>query len=278
MDFHGVHGTVRFTFVRHGESEANRDGVIQGRIPSRLTELGRRQAAETGAWFRERPPAVILTSPLTRARQTAEIIAAEAGLAEVREMEALTEIDAGIFSGLTRAQCAERHPAEWKTFQSFGWESVPGSEKVKDLRARAQAAWDRLIGLAGEGASSLLCITHSGFLQWMIRSTLGLESWMPLFSTSGNCAITQLLVDNRPQNSAQESYYVNWVMINTPPSCAEESCGGAAAPAAGAWTSPVLTIVDSRPTARVQSIHDGNTRPHVEIPFKGREEGAPLKV
>ncbi len=222
IDFRRVHGTVRFYFVRHGESEANRDGVIQGRIPSRLTEKGRQQAAEAGAWFRERPPALVLTSPLTRALQTAEIIASEAGLPGPTVMEELTEIDTGLFSGLSRVQCAERHPQEWKTFQSRGWESVPGAERVKDLLVRAGAVWERLIGTAGEGATSVLCVTHSGFLQWLIKSTLGMESWMPLFSTSGNCAITQLLVDNRPQDAAMESYYANWVMINTPPSCAEE--------------------------------------------------------
>jgi len=221
IDFHRVHGTVRFYFVRHGESEGNRDGVIQGRLPSLLTEKGRRQAREAGAWFKDNPPDLVLTSPLTRARETADIIAAEAGVRNLHEADKLTEIDAGIFSGLTRVQCAERHPAEWKAFNSRGWESVPGVEKVAELTARAHSMWDRLIGLAAEGASSILCVTHSGFLQWMIHSTFGLESWMPLVSTSGNGAVTLLLVDNRPQEGGEDSYYVNWVMINTPPSCAQ---------------------------------------------------------
>ncbi len=72
-------GTVDFYFMRHGESEGNRDGIMQGRTPFRLTETGRAQAREMGAWFRGRGIDLVLTSPLPRASETAAIVAAAAG-------------------------------------------------------------------------------------------------------------------------------------------------------------------------------------------------------
>jgi broad specificity phosphatase PhoE len=223
IDFHPIRGTARFYFVRHGESEGNKAGVIQGRVPSRLTEKGRDQARETGRWFRTRGVDLILTSPLTRASQTAGIIAEEAGVEEIQSLEELSEIDTGIFSGLTRAEASARYPFEWKTFNAKGWESVPGAEKIGDLSSRAHAVWSRLVELFTEGTHTILSVTHSGFLQWIIRSTFGLDSWMPLISTSGNCAITLLKVENHLQSEGGSSYYVNWVMINMPPSAASEA-------------------------------------------------------
>ena len=52
VDLRWFGGTADFYFIRHGESEANRDGVIQGRAPSRLTDTGAEQARQAGEWFR----------------------------------------------------------------------------------------------------------------------------------------------------------------------------------------------------------------------------------
>ena len=116
----------------------------------------------------------ILSSPLGRARDTAAEIAHALGIPEVETVEELTEIDIGIFAGLTLEQARERHPERYRAFMQESWEGVPGAERIDALYARALAAWQTLIQRHAQGRRSVLAVTHSGFLQWIIRSTLGL--------------------------------------------------------------------------------------------------------
>src|SRR5580704_8037983 len=93
--------------ARHGQTEFNRDGRLQGRIDSPLTELGLDQAAQVGAWFAPRidDPArwTVSTSPLGRARKTAAIIAAASGLGgRVVTDERLIELSIGAWEGKAR--------------------------------------------------------------------------------------------------------------------------------------------------------------------------------
>ena len=58
---------TEFYFLRHGNSEANRAGIYQGRHNSSLSALGREQAGETGGWFAEHEITKVFCSPLARA-------------------------------------------------------------------------------------------------------------------------------------------------------------------------------------------------------------------
>jgi broad specificity phosphatase PhoE len=215
VDLRSIHGTADFYFIRHGESEANREGIMQGRIHSRLTEAGREQAREAGGWFREKSLDLILTSPLARAAETAAIISDRTGL-PAEAVEDLTEIDTGIFTGLSFAQARERYPEAWNTFQRESWEGVPKAEKISELLVRAEAIWARLVAAVGQGRRTVLCVTHSGILQWIIRSTFGSRSWMPLFSASGNCCVSHLRVANAERADGFSGHLATWVTINTP--------------------------------------------------------------
>jgi broad specificity phosphatase PhoE len=217
IDFQSLGGSASFYFTRHGESEGNRDGIMQGRTPSTLTDKGRAQARQAGLWFRSRGIKTIVSSPLARAGQTARIIADETGVSDLRFLDELVEIDTGIFSNLTQAEARAKYPEAWLSFTRESWEGVPGSEKIEEILERTRAAWDRLFDIYREGKETLLCVTHSGFLQWMIRSTLGLTTWMPLLSTGGNCAISLLRVESGPSNEERPFPFVSWEMINVPP-------------------------------------------------------------
>jgi broad specificity phosphatase PhoE len=220
VDFTRLLGTGDFYFVRHGESESNKAGRMQGRGESPLSSRGREQARECGLWFRERKVEVVLTSPLARARATADIIAEAGRIPEVREIGELTEIGTGIFSDLTFREARERHPEAWAAFQRQSWEGVPEAETAAELYARGCAAWGRLFDVFGEGRRRIIAVTHSGFLQWVIRTTVGLRTWMPLFSASANCCISHLRVDNQAENGGMATHYVNWMMLNAPPAAA----------------------------------------------------------
>jgi broad specificity phosphatase PhoE len=212
-DLRDFPGTADFYFIRHGQSESNRDGIIQGRDPSRLTEEGRGQARAAGAWFAARSLDLVLTSPLARAAETAAIIGAECG-APVVSVPELIELDTGIFTGLSFAEAEKRHPESWRAFLGQSWEGVPEAESIQELLQRAELAWGRLSALAGEGKRRLLCVSHGGFLQWVIKSTQGGRSWMPLFGAMGNCAVSHLQVTNTRLAENRRGHHAAWLLIN----------------------------------------------------------------
>jgi broad specificity phosphatase PhoE len=92
---------------------------------------------------------------------------------------------------------------------------VPGAESVDRLYARAMDLWRLLLARAAAGERSILCVTHSGFLQWIIKTTVGQRAWMPLFSASGNCCVSHLRVDNRDIDGGR-ALLANWLLVNAP--------------------------------------------------------------
>jgi probable phosphoglycerate mutase len=131
--------------VRHGQTEFNRDGRFQGQVDSPLTELGIAQAravgerlaalaaADPGEWLIE-------TSPLGRARRTAEIIAETMGLPAPVIEPRLTEVSYGDMESLTRPEVDARWPEFAGVRGIFG--RAPGGETLEAVLARARAWLD----------------------------------------------------------------------------------------------------------------------------------------
>ena len=82
---------AKFYFVRHGQSTANATGIIAGSSDPRLSDLGREQANITGVQLKSYNISVILSSPYTRAKQTADIIAEQIGIKTVNVIDELRE-------------------------------------------------------------------------------------------------------------------------------------------------------------------------------------------
>lgn len=119
-------------FVRHGESEANVLGRMQGRLDSPLSALGREQASVLGAWMAERALTfdAAYCSPLSRARETAEIVCQSLRRPAPLSDPELQEIHAGELQGLDASEIAERFPSFMQRdittlgdFEEFGGES-----------------------------------------------------------------------------------------------------------------------------------------------------------
>jgi uncharacterized phosphatase len=92
--------------VRHGETEWNRVGRVQGRTDIPLNDTGREQARATGRRLRGEAFDAVVSSPLSRAADTAGIIADELGLGEPELIEALVERDYGGAEGMTGDEIA----------------------------------------------------------------------------------------------------------------------------------------------------------------------------
>jgi broad specificity phosphatase PhoE len=211
--FQDLTETTTFYIMRHGESVANADRRMQGRLDFQLNASGRQQAAVAGQWFKDKNVSRVLCSPLARAAETAAIVSAVAGIPEPLVEPLLIELDVGKFSGLTLDEARLRFPLEYQQFTYMSWEGVSDAESVDQLIERAAAAWDRLKAAARESGGNVLALTHGGTIQWLVRRTFGCRSWMPLLTT-GNCGIFELTV--KPVMPGKPAF-LHWKEINLSP-------------------------------------------------------------
>jgi len=115
--------------VRHGQTDANRDGLLLGRSDPSLNPTGRGQAAAAALRVASFGPVRVLSSPLLRARETAEIVAGELGLT-VGLDHRLIEVDYGDHEGTPLAELPRDLQARWRTDPAF---APPGGESLAEV-------------------------------------------------------------------------------------------------------------------------------------------------
>jgi broad specificity phosphatase PhoE len=144
--------------ARHGETDWNRDGRFQGHADPPLNRTGRAQAVELSVALMAEELAAVYSSPLRRALETAEVVAASHGLEPV-QVDSLREVDVGSWSGLTRAEIEQRFPEQFARWRDHGqgWED---GETYEEMGARAVAALLELA--ASHEGERVLAVTHGG--------------------------------------------------------------------------------------------------------------------
>jgi broad specificity phosphatase PhoE len=148
-------------FVRHGETPDNRAGLILGHRDPPLTPRGRRQAAELAPRLAGLGIAALWTSPLRRARETAEILGAQLGIAP-QELEALMESDRGAWEGRRVADLAVEDPAGHAAFEAGAADfAFPGGESLASQQQRTRAALDVICA----GALPAVVVAHVGTIR-----------------------------------------------------------------------------------------------------------------
>lgn len=214
--FDALRGDASFYLVRHGESEGNREKRIQGHTDLPLTEQGIEHASLTGQWFSGHNIDWICSSPLMRARQTANEIARYCDCSPVEDCSELKELDTGTFSNRTFDEIKLNDPGLYADFHARSWEAVPGAESVATIQERARLHWHYLVMKANEGHKHLVSVSHYGFIQWLYKTSFNLDyqTWMPLL-TIGNCAVFHLFVSPRMVGETRH-FYAEWRLINYP--------------------------------------------------------------
>jgi 2,3-bisphosphoglycerate-dependent phosphoglycerate mutase len=144
--------------ARHGETDWNRTSRFQGHADPPLNRTGRRQAAELAAALADEELAAVYSSPLRRAFETAEAVAAAHGLT-VTALEALREVDVGSWEGLTSAEVERRFPEQFARWLDHGqgWDD---GESYDEMGERVVAGLLELAA-AHEG-ERIVAVTHGG--------------------------------------------------------------------------------------------------------------------
>ena len=158
-------GTGRILVVRHGETEWSRDGRHTGRTDLPLTPEGRERAARLAPLLGDWRPALVLSSPLQRARRTAEL----AGLVPEIDPD-LLEWDYGVYEGRTTPEIRETtDDPEWTV-----WTTTTGlGEPLESVGDRAARVLARCRPLLSRGDDVVL-VAHAHLLRILTATWLGM--------------------------------------------------------------------------------------------------------
>jgi probable phosphoglycerate mutase len=151
-------GTPTTTLLlRHGQTEMSVAGRFAGRGDIPLTSAGVAQAAAVAARLADRDVDLVVSSPLSRARDTAQAVAGTTGAPLVVDDD-LAETDFGAWEGLTFAAVMARWPAQLTAWRGDADVAPPGGESFAAVASRVNAALDRL--LAGHGGKTIVVVSH----------------------------------------------------------------------------------------------------------------------
>ncbi len=179
--------------LRHGQTQYNATRRMQGQLDTQLSAVGIEQARAAALLMREAGVSKIVSSDLTRARHTADIIAASLGL-EVTEDARLRETHLGDWQGKTHQEVDSwkegirahwRHHADW---------APPGGESRLDVAKRARPVVDELLqGYPQWEGSAVLLVAHGGTISALTSNLLGFELHQyPLLKGLGNTNTSRL--------------------------------------------------------------------------------------
>ena len=165
---------TRLLLVRHGATQLTAEDRFAGDVGVDLSEDGRFQAQKLAVRLADDPIRAIYASPLSRALETASIIAAPHGLAVATHPE-LREIGHGRWEGLTRHEVEERYPDEYASWETDPFTFAPeGGESGLSVLARALPTL-RAIVIAHAG-ETVLVVSHKATIRLLLSSLLGFDA------------------------------------------------------------------------------------------------------
>ncbi|MBQ9142467.1 MAG: histidine phosphatase family protein [Lachnospiraceae bacterium] len=186
---------MKLYLIRHGETDQNKIKCLQGRTDIELNAYGRELAYKTAEGLREVDFHMIFTSPLKRARETAEIIKGERNIPMIVE-ERIQEISFGAYEGLCYGK--EHYSIPDKDFMNFFdkpecYVTPPGGESFAEVLARTGAFLQELMGKKELADKTILLSTHGCALKALLAAARNTE--LANFWGEGvhkNCAVSLL--------------------------------------------------------------------------------------
>ncbi|ADG97481.1 Phosphoglycerate mutase [Segniliparus rotundus DSM 44985] len=169
--------------LRHGQTDFNFSGRMQGHLNPELNATGREQAARSAEQLARRAPLLIVTSDLIRANQTAQALAEASGLSS-RVDARLRETDLGEWEGRTPEEVEQAHPGAVRQWRSDPSYAPPGGETRLQVGARALELVNELkeqfAPWGEESQRPVVLVAHAGVIGGLTAALLGLPAaeWM----------------------------------------------------------------------------------------------------
>jgi broad specificity phosphatase PhoE len=160
-------------FVRHGETQASRNGGYCGALDVDLTPEGHQMAEEFAAAYKSLPWAAVFCSPLRRTVDTAMPLCKTVGL-EMLLRDGLREIAYGQWEGKTRDEINRRFHDDYVSWLADpGWNAPTGGEKGVDIARRSAMVLDEIERTYPAG--NVLVVSHKATIRIMLCSLLGID-------------------------------------------------------------------------------------------------------
>ena len=160
--------------IRHGQTDWNRAGKIQGMRDIPLNETGRQQARQLAEGMADRPVARVFTSRLKRARETAQILA-DSQRVPLYLVNGLEEISYGDWEGMSMEEIRRRFPEEFAAWWKDPVEGAPpNGESEMDVLIRSARAMEAMkANMAQDGAEAVAVVSHGAticcILSWLLK-------------------------------------------------------------------------------------------------------------
>lgn len=206
--------TRRVLVVRHGETDWNLHGRMQGWAPVPLNDTGREQADSVGRYLaREFDVDRVVASDLERTRETAERVTAHVD-APVSYDSGWRERHVGVYQGLEYEDVIERFPAFalGETGIEAADRTPESGESLLDVRERVVEAWRSLLDDGPEADpaerewETALVVTHGGPIYLLLGHLKGMDARTSLREHSqSNCAVNELRVDGDDAEVVREN-------------------------------------------------------------------------
>jgi len=185
--------TTRILLIRHGETDWNAQGRIQGHLEVPLNTRGLRQADALAQRLAGGSFAAVYSSDLMRARQTAEAVADVCGLS-VQLDKRLREWDLGILAGMSITAALQEQPETFRIYRErIVDRSIPGGESIRQRFARVTESIEE-IACAYRG-ETLVVVSHGGPLGDCYRRALDIDPGKRIRIDLFNAAINHLRID-----------------------------------------------------------------------------------
>ncbi|WNB85878.1 histidine phosphatase family protein [Cellulomonas sp. ATA003] len=172
----------RLVLLRHGRTAWNDTGRLQGRSDVPLDDVGQRQAVAAAATLRDPAPALVLSSDLRRAHDTARVLAHASG-APLRTDPRLRERDFGAWEGLTGDRIAATWPDAYAAWRRGDEPVEMAAEARAAVGHRVAAAVTDAVGCVADGGT-LVVVGHGGALSTAMAALLGMTpgEWFGVYA------------------------------------------------------------------------------------------------
>ena len=165
--------TTRVSLVRHGATIASGDDSFNGDTDVALSETGREEARALGRRLAGEPFDAFYASPLSRAMETARLIAEPHGL-EVVPVPELREVSHGRWERKVRVEVESLYPEEYRRWEADPFSFAPEEgETGLAVTARARPALLQIVGSHAEGR--VLVVSHKATIRLLIAVLLGID-------------------------------------------------------------------------------------------------------